>query len=256
MSFRVLIAEDEQLIAERTRKMLLDIAPEAIVEAITDSITATIDWLKHNNQPDLLLLDIQLADGNSFRIFEQLSIRFPVIFITAYNEYAVQAFRVNSIDYLLKPLKADELKQAIERFKERQQKNVLMDYQQLIRAFEKPEPAYAERFMVKIGQQIKTFSIADVAYFYIVEKNVFAMLNSGDRLPLDETLDSLEKRTDPKKFFRINRHFFIGFHAIDKMFAYSKSRIKILLKPPCEEDAVSSTERSPLFRNWLSGNAN
>ncbi|MDO8898066.1 MAG: LytTR family DNA-binding domain-containing protein, partial [Bacteroidales bacterium] len=211
---------------------------------------------KSNTDPDLIMIDIKIADGNSFLIFSQIKVVSPVIFTTAYNEFALQAFKENSIDYLLKPLKLHDLEKAIEKLKRLSAPKPTAEYMQLLELLGGKQPKLLRRFMVKAGQQIKVFTTEEVAYFYIVEKIVFAMLKSGDRYPLDYTLDQLEQSLDPKSFFRINRAFIISFEAIDKLHTYSKSRIKVILKPACEEESISSTERSPLFRAWLSDDNN
>jgi DNA-binding LytR/AlgR family response regulator len=256
MGWQVLIVEDEEATAERTKSLLLQALPDAIVAGMTDSIESTVDWLKSHTDPDLILMDIQLADGNSFLIFSQTKVVSPVIFTTAYDEFALQAFKENSIDYLLKPLKLQDLEKAVEKLKRLSVPKPTAEYLQIMELLGGKQPKLLSRFMVKAGQQIKVFTTEEVAYFYIVEKIVFAMLKSGDRYPLDYTLDQLEQSLDPKSFFRINRAFIISFEAIDKLHTYSKSRIKVILKPACEEESISSTERSPLFRAWLSDDIN
>ncbi len=256
MGWQVLIVEVEEATAERTKSLLLQALPDAVVAGMTDSIESTVDWLKSHTDPDLILMDIQLADGNSFLIFSQIKVVSPVIFTTAYDEFALQAFKENSIDYLLKPLKLQDLEKAVEKLKRLSVPKPTAEYLQIMELLGGKQPKLLSRFMVKAGQQIKVFTTEEVAYFYIVEKIVFAMLKSGDRYPLDYTLDQLEQSLDPKSFFRINRAFIISFEAIDKLHTYSKSRIKVILKPACEEESISSTERSPLFRAWLSDDNN
>ncbi len=250
---RVLIVEDEENTAERTRRLLLELQPEAAIAGMTDSIAATLRWLQNHPLPDLILMDIHLADGSSFEIFERFRVDCPVIFTTAYDAYALQAFKVNSIDYLLKPLRKAELELALGKFDKLNRPLPTIDYARLAGLLGQKQEPGLQRLMVKVGQQIKVFQTRDVAYFYIVEKIVFARLHSGERYALDQTLDVLEHELDPQLFFRINRGFIISFESIGKLHTYSKSRIKVELKPPCEEESISSTERSPLFRSWLSG---
>jgi DNA-binding LytR/AlgR family response regulator len=256
MGWKVLIVEDEEATAERTKSLLLQALPDAIVAGMTDSIESTVVWLKSHPEPDLILMDIQLADGNSFLIFSQTKVVSPVIFTTAYDEFALQAFKENSIDYLLKPLKLQDLEKAVEKLKRLSVQKPTAEYLQIMELLGRKQPKLLIRFMVKAGQQIKVFTTEEVAYFYIAEKIVFARLKNGDRYPIDYTLDQLEQSLDPKSFFRINRAFIISFAAIDKLHTYSKSRIKVILKPVCEEESISSTERSPLFRAWLSDDFN
>lgn len=251
---RVLIVEDEGNTAERTARMVQEIAPESTIAGFADSVSVAVEWLQSNALPDLILMDIELADGSSFEIFKRIKVECPVIFTTAYDAYALQAFKVNSIDYLLKPLRKNELETAINKFRKLQTKpEISIDYQQLAHLLSGKQNKYLQRLMVKVGQQIKAFQVSEVAYFYIIEKIVFARFLSGERLPLDQSLDQLEHELDPGRFFRINRGFIISFESIGKLHTYSKSRIKVELKPPCEEESISSTERSPLFRSWLSG---
>lgn len=256
MAWNVLIVEDEEATAERTKSLLLQVLPDAFIAGITDSIESTVNWLKSNPKPDLILMDIQLADGNSFLIFGQTEVLSPVIFTTAYDEFALQAFKTNGIDYLLKPLKMQDLEQAVEKLKRLSEPKPAKEYLQLMELLGTKQPKVLNRFMVKAGQQIKIFTAEEIAYFYITEKILFAKLKNGDRYPLDYTLDQLEQLLDPKRFFRINRAFIISFEAIDKLHTYSKSRIKVILRPACEEESISSTERSPLFRAWLSDDSN
>jgi DNA-binding LytR/AlgR family response regulator len=233
--------------------MLQNIDEDLRVTGITESVESTISYLKMNGMPDLIMMDIHLSDGSSFDIFKKIDVTCPVIFTTAYDQYAIKAFKVNSIDYLLKPIKRNELEDALVKFKKLFENRPIIDYSQIASMLQSPkETSYLNRMMVKVGQQIKSFGIEEVAYFYIDEKIVFVRLKSGDRYAIDFTLDQLENQLDSKKFFRLNRSFIIGFDAIDKLYTYSKSRIKVLLKPGCEIDSISSTDRSPLFRDWLS----
>jgi DNA-binding LytR/AlgR family response regulator len=250
---RVLIVEDEEATAQRTARLIQEIEPSVQIAGMTDSIESSVIWLKSNPHPDLILMDIQLADGSSFEIFKQVTVSCPVIFTTAYDTFALQAFKVNSIDYLLKPLRKNELEAAWQKFSRLNKPAAAIDYLQLAHLLQSKQTKYLQRIMVKVGQQIKVFLTKEVAYFYIFEKIVFAKLNSGERYPIDQSLDQLELELNPEEFFRINRGFIISFNSIDKLHTYSKSRIKVILKPACEEEAISSTERSPLFRAWLSG---
>jgi len=250
---RVLIIEDEPASAQRLKKMIEEIDPEMKVVEILDSITSSVSWLKGHSEPDLAFFDIHLADGLSFEIFSETEVRCPVIFTTAYDQYAIQAFKVNSIDYLLKPVKKEELAEAIRKYRRLKSPAAVVDMSMLASLLNRNSREYLKRIMIRIGQHLKVFDIKDLAYFYIEEKIVFALTAKGDRYPVDFSLDELEGLLDPSRFFRINRGFIISFESIDTMVAYSKSRIKIKLKPPCTEESISSTERSPLFKDWLKG---
>lgn len=250
---KLLIIEDEPASAQRLKKLAEEIDSDIIVLDILDSITSSVEWLKTHTEPDLVLSDIHLADGLSFEIFRQVNLVCPVIFTTAYDQYAIQAFKLNSIDYLLKPIKKPELADAIRKFKKLQPAAPRFDLGQLSALLGKQEKDYLKRLMIRIGQQIKVVEVKDLAYFYIDEKIVFGVSFSKDRYPMDLSLDQLEKQLDPERFFRINRGFIISLESIETMITYSKARIKIKLKPPCEVESITSTERSAEFRDWLRG---
>ncbi|MBP6872303.1 MAG: response regulator transcription factor [Bacteroidales bacterium] len=250
---KLLIIEDEPASAQRLKKMVEEMDPEVKVLGILDSITSTMDWFGHHPEPDLILSDIHLADGLSFEIFRQINISCPVIFTTAYDQYAIQAFKLNSIDYLLKPVRKEELAEAINKFKKMKPAESRVDLSQLMALIGKQEKEYLRRVVIRLGQQIKIVEIKDVAYFYIDEKIVFGVTFGKDRYPMDLSLDQLEKQLDPGRFFRINRAFIISLDSIETMITYSKARIKIKLKPPCELESITSTERSAEFREWLRG---
>lgn len=250
---KLLIIEDEPASAQRLKKLAEEIDPEIIILEILDSIASAVDWLRGHTEPDLILSDIQLADGLSFEIFKEITISCPVIFTTAYDQYAIQAFKVNSIDYLLKPIKKTELAVAIRKFKKIQPSSPKIDLALLTSMIGKEGKDYLKRLMIRIGQQIKVVEVKDIAYFYIEEKIVFAVSITKDRHPMDFSLDHLEKQLDPEQFFRINRAFIISLESIQTMITYSKARIKIWLKPPCDLESITSTERSAEFREWLKG---
>ncbi len=249
---KIHIVEDEEATAYRLAKMLQNIDENIRITAITDSIESSLNYFNENGEPDLLMLDIHLSDGSSFDLLKKANLNCPVIFTTAYDQYAIRAFKVNSIDYLLKPIKRNELEEALNKYKRLSHNVQVVDYEQIADLInQRLDENYLDRMMVKVGQQIKAFNINDVAYFYIDEKIVFVRLKAGDRYAIDYTLDQLEHQLDPKRFFRINRAFIISFDAIDKLYTYSKSRIKVVLKPVCDIESISSTDRSPLFRDWL-----
>lgn len=248
----VLIIEDETLAAERLGKMVKEIEPATVIPAVLVSITSAVEWLKANPAPDLILLDIHLADGLSFEIFRLVEVASPVIFTTAYDEHALEAFRVNSIDYLLKPVKKEELARAFSKLKHISAINTekLELMMQKVNAAPKE---YRRRIVIRYGDTIKMIEMKDVAYFYTKDKINYLCTHADLRYPIDHNLDELEQLTDPREFFRINRQFIINIHAIEKMIAWAKSRVKIVLRPPTSEDTIVSTERSPHFKEWLNG---
>jgi len=251
----VLIIEDEAAIARRMQKLLLEIDPAITVPAILSSIESSVAWLRQHTEPDLILMDIHLADGSSFEIFKEVQIDCPVVFATAYDQYAIQAFKVNSIDYLLKPVNKENLADSLKKFQRLHQveKQVPFDYTKLAQLLGSAKPDFLKRLVIRFGDVIKAIEIKEVAYFYTDEKIVFASLLEGSTYPVDFTMDQLEKRTDPERFYRINRKFLISYESIGKMISYSKSRVKINLLPPCELEVISSTERSGDFKEWLAG---
>jgi two-component system LytT family response regulator len=258
----VLIIEDESATARRLQKLLSETDPSIKVLATLESIAQTVNWLATNGEPDLMFMDINLSDGLSFGVFTEIEVNCPVIFTTAYDQYAIQAFKVNSIDYLLKPINKEGLAESLRKYyKLKPQKPEeetsaglsKLDIAKLAVALGMQKPDYLKRFVVRYGEVIKAIEIKDVAYFYSDEKMVFMTLREGKSYPVDFTIDHLEKRLNPKEFFRINRKFLINYYSIEKMISYSKSRIRITLNPPCELEAISSTERSGEFKEWLAG---
>jgi DNA-binding LytR/AlgR family response regulator len=251
---KVLIIEDEEPAALRLKKILLEIEPEAKVLDILVSIKSSIEWLKTHAAPDLILMDINLADGSSFEIFSQLKVESPVIFITAFDEFALKAFKVNSIEYLLKPVKKEEFVAAINKYKQLYSaKTSLPDFKKLMETLGEKQESQKKRFLIRYGEHIKAIDINQVAYFYTEEKINFLKTKDNHSYPIDYNLDKLETMLDPDKFFRINRQFIISIDSIDEMFSFSKSRVKVNLKPPIKMDTIVSTDRSPHFKEWLTG---
>jgi DNA-binding LytR/AlgR family response regulator len=252
---KILIIEDEQAVSKRLIKLIAEIESDWKILDVIDSVEDAVAWLSKNPMPDLLFMDIHLADGLSFEIFEQTSVEAPVIFTTAYDNYAIEAFKTNSVDYLLKPIKADELRRAIEKFKKFHKSDFdnRIDFTKLTAMLSKPEQKQQTRLLVRFGQKFKSIEIKDVACFYTESKTVYLHTFSNDRYPIDDRLDSLELILDPVQFFRVNRSAIVNFDAIDEMVAYSKSRIHMELKNPLILSFVSSTERSGAFKEWLSG---
>jgi DNA-binding LytR/AlgR family response regulator len=251
----ILIIEDEQATARHTRKMLEEIEPEANILGILDSIESAVIWFRTHAEPDLLLCDIQLADGLSFDIFHEVEVTCPVIFTTAYDKYAIQAFRVNSIDYLLKPISKEALNESLRKYRKLNQPSAppQFDYGKLAELIGGTTSSVLKRIVIRYGETIKPIDIKDAAYFQTEEKIVFVHTFENKVFPVDFTMDELESRLDPGRWFRINRQFIISYESIEKMTAYSRSRIRIILRPPCVNETISSTERSGDFREWLAG---
>lgn len=249
---RTLIIEDEQATALRLKKLLQEIEPEIEILDMLDSIESCVNWYKNNTAPDLVFQDIELADGSSFEIFKQVKMDTPVIFITAYNQYAIDAFKVNSIDYLLKPVKKTELINSINKFKNiYADSKIDLDYASLAKLINKED--YQKRIVVRYGNTIKAIEIENIAYFYTDSGNIFFRTFENNTYPFDFSLDKLEPMLNPEKFYRINRQFIIQYKAIKEMYGYSKSRVRIVLEPECEQETIASTDRSGDFKKWLAG---
>lgn len=251
----VLLIEDEEAAAARMQKLLRQVEPGIAIMAVTDSIEGSVNWFKQNPTPDLIFSDIHLADGSSFEIFKAVEVTAPVVFTTAFDQYALEAFKLNSIDYLLKPIKAAELENSLQKYKKLHQQNnaPALDYQKLLAALKPAQPSYQKRLVIRYGPHIKTVEVAEIAYFFTQEKVTFLCTFEGKKLPVDFTLDELETSLEPAHFFRINRQFIINVKAIGSMFSYSKSRVKIELNPATDIETIVSTERAAAFKNWLTG---
>lgn len=247
---KVVIVEDEPIAASRLEKMLVKLFGEIELVSQPDSVKSSVEFFKNNTEAiDFVFMDIHLSDGKSFQIFEQVDINVPIIFTTAYDEYALKAFEVNSIDYLLKPIKEQDLKKAIDKWNIlSKNRNHVEENKSISNIFNKQS-----RIVVRYGSVIKAIEITEAAYFYTSQKVTFMVLKSGESLPIDENLDELESILDAKEFFRINRQYIVSFSAIDSMVAYTKSRVKLNLKPLAEEETIVSTERSSEFKKWLLG---
>lgn len=247
---RVVIFEDEKLASERLIQVLKEIKPAANVLTSVKSVEAAVMWLQNNELPDLIISDIQLLDGVSFEIFEQVEITCPVIFTTAYDEYAIKAFEVNSVDYLLKPIQKEKLAKALEKYENQTQGGSALDISQ-IESLLKPEPEYKSRFLVKFGQRIKAVPIEKIAYFYSRDKLSYLVTFEGQKLPVDQTLEELDGLINPKNYFRVNRKFIVHFDSVSDIHPYFKGRVKLVLDPAIDEDIVVSSDKTPVFKKWL-----
>lgn len=248
----VIIIEDEKPSARRLQRMLkaLDMNAETMLHSVEESI----EWFQNNEHPDLIFLDIQLSDGLSFEIFEAINIKSAVIFTTAYDEYALQAFKLNSIDYLLKPIDDEDLKTAVEKYKGRtpQKQSVTLDFNDIKNLLVNPiEREYKKRFSVKVGQHLKLINIEDIECIYSENKGTYAYTSEGRNYLLDSTLDQLEDELEPDVFFRISRKFYVNVNAIKDMVSYTNSRLQIKLNRFKEQDIIVARERVKDFKNWL-----
>lgn len=250
---KILILEDEEQALNRLQKIITSVVPDAEIVGTGTSIAEAVNWFHANPLPDLVFMDIQLSDGSSFQIFNSVKIGCPVIFTTAYESYAMQAFKVNSVDYLLKPIDEADVKRAIEKLRMLQRSGSFsVDYAEILKAIQQPAKKYKDRFIIKLGDTIKSVLVTDIAYFYTENKTNFVCTNDGRRLPLDFNLDQIEEMLNPRIFFRINRQFIIGHHAIEEMKAHTRSRINVKLSPPTRLDTIVAIDRAHDFRDWLS----
>ena len=249
---KVVIIEDEHLSAQRLQAMLKRYDAGIDVLAEIPSVAEAVQWFKENEDPDLVFMDIHLEDGQSFSIFDTINLDVPVIFTTAFDEYTIKAFKVNSVDYLMKPLNYEELVAAIEKFKRiHAEKKGGNNLEQLIQSLQKKQPEYKSRFLISIGSRLMTVEVADVQYFYSADKVTFLVTKEAHRYPVDFSLDKLAQMLDPAAFYRINRQMMVTLSAIENIHVYSKGRIKLDLIPPMKEDVFVSLDKVVEFKEWL-----
>jgi two-component system response regulator LytT len=250
----ILIIEDEHYAAKRLQTLLAECMSDAHILGVCDSIEDSVEFLKNKPKPDLIFMDIQLADGLSFDIFKQVEVTTPVIFSTAFDEYTLQAFKVNSIDYLLKPVDKKELENALEKFKTLyQDKTQSPDWKELLHAFQQPKKVYKTRFLVKNGQEFIRLNMEDVAYYYSEDGLTFAVNKQGKRHIIDPTLDQLLEQINPEFFYRINRKQIVQIDSIEKIHTYFNNRLKLDLRPVYSSDVIVSRERVKEFKQWIGG---
>ncbi|CAG5015990.1 Sensory transduction protein LytR [Dyadobacter sp. CECT 9275] len=251
---KILILEDESLSAQRASQLLAEYDPEIEILEVLDSIEEAVIWLNEHPEPDLMLLDIHLADGLCFDLFEQVSVRSPVIFTTAYDQYALQAFKINSIDYLLKPLDKKELCRAMDKYHSLLQDRRILsvtDVEQLRSTMEQLTKKYKGRFLVRYADAIYFKNVEDVAYFYADDKVVFMVTTDGKKYLMESNLESLEEVLDPAVFFRINRKIIARIESIQKIKTLLSSRLQVFLSPAFSQDVYVSKYKSQEFKNWL-----
>jgi DNA-binding LytR/AlgR family response regulator len=247
---KVLIVEDEQPASQKLIRLLREIDSDIEVVEIIESVERATNWLFSHPTPDLIIMDIQLEDGVCFEIFENYDIKTPVIFTTAYDEYSLKAFKVNSVDYLLKPIDLEELKNAIEKFKTVHHQK--LDFTRIESLINKLQPKTKERFLIKIGEHYRSIPVSRINCFFIKERCNFINVEKGKNYAIDYSLDKVEDIIDSKMFFRVNRNFIVNFLAIKDIIAYSSSRLKIILTNWEENDEILvSRERVAAFKEWM-----
>jgi DNA-binding LytR/AlgR family response regulator len=246
----IAIIEDEKLAANNLELMIREIEPTVTLAAKLDSVKKSVEWLA-SHTADLLFVDVMLGDGTSFQIFEKIKVTTPVIFTTAYDQFAIKAFKLYSIAYLLKPINADELKEALAKYKFLKTQQVQTpNWEQLLQTLSKPVE-YQSRFMVHAGDKIRSVKTSEIAYFQSKEGYTFLGTFDTHFYDISNTLEQLSNILDPSLFFRINRQFIVNIEAIQQMNIVSKSRIKLELKPQPDEEAIVSVNNVPLFKEWL-----
>jgi len=249
---KVIIVEDEKPSARRLQRMLSELDIEAL--AMLHSVKEAIAWFKTNEHPDLILLDIQLSDGLSFEIFEHVTVNSAIIFTTAYDEYALKAFKLNSIDYLLKPIDDEELETAIKKFRinQRVKHDLLVDINQIKKLLVNPlDKSYKKRYTIKIGQHLRVVDIEDIECFYSEQKATYSYTLDRKNYLMDFSLEQLEDELDPSKFFKVNRKFIVNIAAINDIISYTNSRLQIKLNNFSELEIIVSREKVKEFRKWL-----
>jgi two-component system LytT family response regulator len=250
----VVIIEDEHLTAQRIATLLGQIDPEIRVLTIIDSVRRAVEWFRNNGDPALVFMDIQLADGLSFDIFDSVTIEAPVIFITAFQEYAIKAFKVNSVDYLLKPVSEVDLRAALDKFRRyfNQELTVPTIGGDLLRNIrEMISKPFKSRFMVRVGDHIKTVDVEDILYFYSLQKGTYLHSADNRNYVIDYTLGRLEELLDPLLFHRINRRYLISHRAITDLITLSSSKLKVKLLHSDDDDIYISRERVGSIKEWL-----
>lgn len=255
---RIFIIEDEDLAVKKLKKTLSLINPSFEIAGTADSIASSVDWLQHNPQPDLILMDIELSDGQSFQIFNLTEVKSPVIFTTSYDEFALKAFKVNSVDYLLKPVQKDELETALDKLANMKknftgQKESELNISALVKELQQTlhNKEYRKRFLVKHLQKLISIDIDNISYFYSDERLSFFKTADDKKYLIDYTIDEIENMIDPTQYFRINRAFLVSIKSIDQISDYFGNRLKLTLKPAIDKEVLVSREKVTEFKQWM-----
>jgi two-component system, LytTR family, response regulator len=250
---KVLIIEDEKHAADHIAKLIGDYDSSIEVIQVLGSVKKSVEWFNQNPLPDLLFMDIQLSDGLSFDIFKQCTITTPVIFTTAYDEYAIRAFKLNSIDYLLKPISPEELAGAIDKFKNIRQTAAsgTFDLKSVDKVMKLLTREFKNRFLIKVGEHIRFIPVEDILYFNSLEKATFLQTSASKSYSIDYSLDDIESLIDPSIFFRISRKYIVSIESIVDIISFSNSRLKLKLKNCTDDNIIVSREKVQSFKTWL-----
>jgi len=255
----ILIVEDEDVEVKKRRKTLAEVDASANVVGVTDSIAGTVEWLETNPSPDLILMDIELSDGQSFEIFSRTPVKSAVVFTTSYDEYALKAFKVNSIDYLLKPIQKEDLESALNKYKQMKQLyasgegKTAVNMDSLVKELQqKLQPKeYRKRFLVKHGQKLVSIELDEIAYFFSDGRLNFFKTDDNRKFVVDYTMDELEDMLDPQKYFRISRAFYVSVRSINQIHDYFGNRLMLQVKPSIDKEAIVSREKVSDFKKWM-----
>jgi DNA-binding LytR/AlgR family response regulator len=249
MMKHILILEDEKPNADRLKRLISDLRPEVVVPEVLESVAEAVTWLSANESPDLIMMDVRLADGLSFDIFDKVAIKCPIIFTTAYDEYAVRAFKFNSVAYLLKPVEKTELEASFRKLDQQVTTATQKSIEGLLNYFNRKD--YRTRFLLPFRDGYKTVQVAEVEYFFSEQKITRAKLLDGKIEILPQTMEELEQQLDPKLFFRANRQYIIHIDAVAQIHNYFNAKIKVVLKKSPDTEIIISREKAGLFKSWL-----
>lgn len=251
---KVVIIEDEALAAKKLLKLITELDESIQIEAVLASVKEASSWLSKHDPPDLIFSDIQLGDGLSFEVFKAAGVQCPIVFTTAFDQYAIQAFEVNSVDYLLKPVQREKIEASLNKYKAKKEAWIpgdKIDLESLLSAINEARQNYKSRFLVKLGNKIHAVKTEQVAYFISDQKLTFLTDRDGHKYPLDHSLEEIMQQVNPESFFRVNRKYIIHLDAVTEINPYFKGRLKLNLQPAAEEDIIVSAEKTPLFKSWL-----
>ena len=249
---KILIIEDEKHNASRLQRLLTEISHEFEIEGVLETVKESVSWLEKRAAPDVILMDIRLSDGLSFDIFDKVDVVSPVIFTTSYDEYAVRAFKVNSIDYLLKPIEKEELEAALEKVDIERKKSIpSLELEQLLHLFREKSPVFRKRFLLPRANGYKTLTVGEIGYIFTEQKITYLVTRDGNSEILGQTMDELEDELDPDVFFRANRQFIIHIDSVGMIQNDINGKLKVVLKHDHTIEIIVSREKAPLLKKWL-----
>lgn len=248
---KILIFEDERLTADRLIQLITRYNSKIEVLDVLQSVKQGVKWFSDNPPPEIIFMDIHLSDGSCFELFEKINLETPIIFTTAYDQYAIEAFKVNSVDYLVKPINFKKLRIAVDKYERLKQLNQNINPEVYNDIAQQLTKTHKKRFLIKVGDQLKQIKSKDISYFYFEEGLVFVVTNTNNKYPIDYSLEQLENILDPEMFYRINRKFIVGSDSILKIHSYFNSRLKLMLTPSYEQDVIVSRDKVKGFKEWL-----